>query len=276
MSQATITELVNEFQALAERIATAAETESPRMAKRVRTALEQVSKEIAATATRLDPIRKPSSIFDPADPATAGRIIALTMVAQPRHRLANIPKFYGAGIYAIYYNGKFPTYQTLSQTEHPLYVGKADPSNPRATNAQEQGDKLSTRLNEHAKAIKKAASTLVIDDFDCRFLVVQSGFQTAAENYLIDFFKPIWNSETKICFGLGKHGDSASTRGNKRSPWDTLHPGRDWADATKSDQKSTEVIEKHIASHLLGNPPSRSVEEIFKKFLHDMQQLRIE
>ena len=48
-------------------------------------------------------------------------------------------------------------------------------------------------------------------------------------NYLIDRFKPIWNNETKVCFGFGKHGDNAATRRNTVSPWDTLHPGRPWA-----------------------------------------------
>ena len=53
--------------------------------------------------------------------------------------------------------------------------------------------------------------------------------QNGAENYLIDLFKPIWNSEIGICYGFGKHGDDPGTRKNLRSPWDSLHPGRDWA-----------------------------------------------
>lgn len=56
-----------------------------------------------------------------------------------------------------------------------------------------------------------------IEDFDCRFLIVQSGFQKSAEDYLINMFRPIWNSETKICFGLGVHGDSSDRRGDKRA-----------------------------------------------------------
>ena len=28
---------------------------------------------------------------------------------------------------------------------------------------------------------------------------------------------------------MSKHGDAAVTRKNKRSPWDVVHPGRDWA-----------------------------------------------
>lgn len=85
----------------------------------------------------------------------------------------------------------------------------------------EQGAKLCGRLSDHRKNIDKATSTLNLTDFEFRSLVVQSGWETAAEDYLIHLFSPIWNSETNILYGLGKHGDSATTRANKRSPWDT-------------------------------------------------------
>jgi hypothetical protein len=72
---------------------------------------------------------------------------------------------------------------------------------------------------------------------------------------MIQFYKPIWNKEIKVCFGIGKHGDSATTRANKRSPWDTMHPGRKWADRTKDDQKSRAEIEEDILMHLEVHPP---------------------
>jgi len=64
--------------------------------------LERAVSEIKVTTERLDPVWRPESIFDPSDPNTAGRVVALTMVAQERHSLAAIPEFYGAGVYAIY------------------------------------------------------------------------------------------------------------------------------------------------------------------------------
>jgi hypothetical protein len=70
---------------------------------------------------------------------------------------------------------------------------------------------LQKRLLEHARSIRSASTTLDVTDFDCRFLVVQSGFQQAAEARLINFFKPIWNNECDICYGIGKHGDSSKT-----------------------------------------------------------------
>jgi hypothetical protein len=268
--------LLAELRTLAERIAAAEAGTDARATKRARLALDQVTQQLASVAANLDPVLRPASIFDPTDPNTAGRVVALTLVAQARHPLSAIPDFYGAGVYAIYYKGDFAPYAPLSGTDHPIYVGKADPDNQAAKDAVSQGTKLSGRLNEHAKSIRKATSTLSIEDFECRFLIVQTGFQKSAEDYLINFFKPIWNSETKICFGLGKHGDSSETRGNKRSPWDTMHPGREWADASTENQKAPELILQQIAAHLVAHPPYADIHAIFDQFLTDMRQLNTE
>jgi hypothetical protein len=265
--------LLEDLLTLAERIAAADADTDARSIKRARLALDAVTQQLANVAAGLDPVLRPASIFDPADPITAGRVVALTLVAQARHPLAAIPEFYGAGVYAIYYCGDFAHYAPLAGTDHPIYVGKADPDNQAAKDAMSQGTKLSVRLNEHAKSIRKASSTLSINDFQCRFLIVQTGFQKSAEDYLINFFKPIWNSETKICFGLGKHGDSSETRGNKRSPWDTMHPGRGWADASNENQKAPELIISQIAAHLASNPPYADIHQIFDQFMTDMRQL---
>jgi len=265
--------LLEELCTLAERIAAAEAGTDARATKRARLALDQVTQQLASVAANLDPVLRPASIFDPTDPNTAGRVVALTLVAQARHPLSAIPDFYGAGVYAIYYKGDFAPYAPLSGTDHPIYVGKADPDNQAAKDAVSQGTKLSGRLNEHAKSIGKATTTLSIEDFECRFLIVQTGFQKSAEDYLINFFKPIWNSETKICFGLGKHGDSSETRGNKRSPWDTLHPGREWADSSTENQKAPELIRQQIAAHLVAHSPYADIHAIFDQFITDMRQL---
>ena len=148
-------------------------------------------------------------------------------MAQPRVPLADVGIFYGAGVYAIYYQGLHEIYRPISGKEVPIYIGKADPDSALARTPIEQKTKLAGRLKEHCRSIAKAATTLDINDFDCRYLVVQSGWEKPAESFLINFFTPVWNIETNICYGLGKHGDDALTRANKRSPWDTLHPGRE-------------------------------------------------
>ena len=268
--------MLAELQDLASRIANVDAGTDARSVKKIRLELEKAVSEIKATTERLDPVWRPESIFDPSDPSTAGRVVALTMVAQERHSLAAIPEFYGAGVYAIYYRGDFLPYLPLKDKDHPIYVGKADPDRQGAKDAVTQGTKLSARLNEHARSIRKATTTLKIEDFECRFLIVQSGYQKSAEDYLINFFKPIWNSETKICFGLGKHGDSSDTRVNKRSPWDTLHPGREWADRTFENQKSPEVINEQIAGHLVIYTPYTDVHQIFERIMADMRQINRE
>jgi hypothetical protein len=114
----------------------------------------------------------------------------------------------------------------------------SDPRDPASKTAMEQGDRLSNRLNDHRKNIAKATSTLKLEDFEYRALVVQTGWQTSAEDYLIHLFKPIWNSEVGICHGFGKHGDDPGTRANLRSPWDTLHHRRDWAPRSQHEGRA--------------------------------------
>ena len=136
----------------------------------------------------------------------------------------------------------------------------------------EQGAQLAKRLSEHRKTIMKAKSTLHSEDFSYRALVVKSGYQSSAEEYLIRLFDPLWNS---VCYGFGKHGDAPTTRGNRRSPWDTLHPGRDWAhrDAKMKDARAPERIIEAMDAHLLTKPPLATVDEILRKFLDEMRDI---
>jgi Eco29kI-like restriction endonuclease len=100
-------------------------------------------------------------------------------------------------------------------------------------------------------------------------LVVQSGLQKAAEDYLINLFHPVWNAD--ICYGLGKHGDAATTRANLRSPWDTLHPGRKWAGASR-EGKPPDAIRQDVADHLERHPLYKSIDEILAKFYEQLKQ----
>lgn len=204
----------------------------------------------------LDPIRLPPVMFDPSNPDVVGRLIGETLIEQNRAPLDSLPKFYGSGVYSLYYNGKFSAYVPASGTDTPLYVGKADPAFPDARSPVEQGVKLCVRLGEHAKSIR-SATNLDIADFECRYLVVKSAWQSTAETYLIDRFKPVWNNEVGICYGIGKHGDSAETRTNTRSPWDTIHPGRPWAtkEGNRPNPLTAEQIVECILKHYVENPP---------------------
>jgi hypothetical protein len=205
-------------------------------------------------------------VFDPSNPKVVGRFVSLALVAQQRHPLAEIPRFYGSGIYAIYYNGPFPLYAPISGSETPIYVGQAAPAINNARTPLEQGPRLCGRLSDHRKNIGTAITTLDLADFQFRSLVVQSGWETAAEDYMIHLFRPIWNSETSILYGLGKHGDDATTRANKRSPWDTLHPGRKWAEKSKEDAKSPATIETELSRHFEEHPVFPDLEHVLTSF----------
>lgn len=242
-------------------------------ARRVRRALGEAYETLRQVMDELDPVKNPGFVFDPSNPRVAGRIAGITLIAQSRKPLSNIESFYGSGVYAIYYSGDFPGYTRLSRREHPIYVGKADPKDTASKTAMEQGSRLSVRLNEHRRTILKAKTTLRIEDFEYRTLVVQTGWQSSAESYLIDLFKPIWNNEVGICYGFGKHGDAPETRSNLRSPWDTLHYGRDWAhrDPEMKDARPAERIIADVSEHLAKYPPLESIDEILKSFLKDMR-----
>lgn len=233
--------------------------------------------EVEAARADLDPIKDPGTSFDPADPETAGRLVALALIAQERVALGSVPRTYGSGVYAIYYRGDHPLYAAVSGTETPIYVGKADSENPNARTPREQASRLFVRLNDHRRMIETVSRyaehkglphPLRLDDFEARRLVCATNAQLAAEKHLIAMFQPIWNNEVGICWGISKHGDSASTRANKRSPWDVMHPGRVWAMAESLDDKaSPEDIERRIKEHFEEKPPYRATAHIVRDFL---------
>ena len=233
--------------------------------RKVFTGLEVVMAEAEATRAALDPIKMSAATFDPGDPDTAGRLVSLALISQPHAPLATVARTYGSGVYAIYYRGPHRAYAGISGTETPIYVGKADPASSAAKTAREQGPRLFGRLADHRKMIRlveryaidnAVGEAIHLAHFTCRKLVCATNAQLVAERHLIDIFKPIWNQETKICWGISKHGDTAEMRGNTRSPWDVIHPGRLLFMSEKLASGTTpEEIERSIASHLIANPP---------------------
>ena len=232
-----------------------AEQPTQRRLTTIRTQIETAMDRLHQLDIALDPIRRPTVVFNPSNPTYVGRLIGREMLEQPREPLGALGKFYGSGVYALYYRGGFDAYRPIKDTDTPIYVGKADPPSQEASDFIEQGTKLWGRLAEHMKSIKAATTTLSITDFECRYLVVQSGWQRAAEDYLISLFKPIWNQQ--ICYGFGKHGDDPTTRANTRSPWDTLHPGRGWAarEGNVPNPLTKNDIKAQIAEHFATYPP---------------------
>ncbi|HEY3861016.1 MAG TPA: Eco29kI family restriction endonuclease [Verrucomicrobiae bacterium] len=230
----------------------------PAQLKALKSSIEAAVIRLQTFSKELDPVGQPQYVFDPSNPQVIGELIARTLLLQSPQRVDGIGRFYGSGVYAIYYRGDFAPYRPISGTDNPIYVGKADPAMTRAETIEQQGRGLATRLADHRKSIA-AATNLKLDDFDCRCLVVKSAWQETAEDNLIALFNPVWNNEAGICFGFGKHGDAAKTRANRRSPWDTLHPGRKWASTSDNvpNEKSIEQIVAAIAGHFAKFPPIR-------------------
>ena len=226
---------------------------------------------------QLDPTAYPELVLDPTKPSVVARLIALVLLAQARVPLGDSGSSYGSGIYALYYNGPFASYSPIRASETPIYIGKADPADPNAGTPRAQGERLSRRLKDHARTIRAAerGGTLSLGDFEQRSLVIQTGWQSAAEEYLIGLFRPVWNRETGICYGFGKHGDAPKTRANQRSPWDTLHPGRAWAhrDPDMPDARPKQTIVDDIARHYASTPIYPDLDGIVRVFMRDLRQL---
>jgi hypothetical protein len=210
--------------------------------------LRSASKLLDSLVQMLDPVKPPEAMIELFAPRTIGRLIGGELLQAKAIPLESIVPFYGSGVYALYYTGDHTAYRAISRTDCPIYVGAADPRDRKAKSPQEQGKGLYARLSKHKENISRAKKSLRLCDFSCRYLVTESGWQGTVEEFLISLYRPIWNKETRICSGFGKHGDI--TR-KELSAWDVLHAGRGWT----TDQKSrsgktpeavTEAIEKHF------------------------------
>jgi hypothetical protein len=267
-SKIDLAALTIELEAISERLQATTLTAPAR--KKLQNQARRMIEDLGSILQQVDPIRAPSAVFDPSNPNVMGAVTALALVAQPRTPMPELDQHYGSGIYAIYYTGDFDLYRDVSGTETPIYVGQAAPAVAGARNPFEQGPRLSRRLSDHKRSIKSAHKTLALADFEARTLVVQSKWESPAESYLINLFKPIWNKEVGLVFGIGKHGDKATTRSNKRSPWDVIHDSRAWA--TTDASRSRSEIESAVAEHFHKNPPLRTVDDVFEHFLGTLRQ----
>lgn len=193
--------------------------------------------------------------FNPLDKTNLGSSVADALLARPALPLAELEKFPGAGVYAIYYSGEFKPYAALAALNSsgdfhaPIYVGKAVPEGARKGGSLESkpGRVLFRRLAEHAETIR-AAVNLNIDDFHCRFLVVDDIWIPLGESLLIARFSPIWNS---LVDGFGNHDPGSGRHAGMRPRWDVLHPGRLWAEKCRDRKETKRDIERDVVSFLV-------------------------
>lgn len=176
----------------------------------------------------------------------------------PVHALPPPESFEGTGVYAIYYTGCFDPYQQYAAVNRlaynvPIYVGKAVPKGWRQARLSDdvlnQSRELHNRLREHARSIS-ATDNLVLDDFKCRFVIVEgeaSDMIGTLEAALIKLHKPLWNT---VVDGFGNHDPGKGRYEQAKSDWDVMHVGRAWADKCKGHCATPDEISMRIAKHL--------------------------
>jgi hypothetical protein len=192
--------------------------------------------------------------YNPLDKAELARSVEAALLNSEMQPLAGVPEFYGAGIYAVYYQGSLPYYGPIAAPSAPIYVGKAVPKGARKALTDERviGKELWERLGEHRESAHLGEG-LDPDDFLVRYLVADEVFIPLAERLMIRTFKPVWN---RVVDGFGNHDPGSGRYDQKVSRWDTIHPGRPWVQKLRKPCRNTqaEIIEL-IKRHFGANPP---------------------
>lgn len=199
-----------------------------------------------------------SKPFNPLDMHNLGLSITTAMLDEPASPLGATRNFNGAGVYAIYYTGDFDPYRLLAlhnrndRFEAPIYIGKAIPKGGRKggmVDPEQPAPKtkaLVERLRKHAHSVN-AATNLDIDDFWCRWLVVEPVWIPLGENVLISRSMPVWNS---IVDGFGNHDPGSGRQQGQVPRWDVIHPGRPWAVKFQSRSETAEDIASDAREYL--------------------------
>lgn len=193
-----------------------------------------------------------STPFNPLDMHNLAKSIVNALDEVEPQPLGELVRFEGAGIYALYYQGSFKAYSLLTaqnrdDSREPIYIGKAVPSGGRrGIEVAKTTTALYKRLGDHAKSII-AASNLDIDDFRARWLVMEDIWIPLGESAMIRRHKPVWNA---LLDGFGNHDPGRGRINGVRSKWDTLHPGRPWAEKFPANAESPADVEQEVTEYL--------------------------
>ncbi len=214
--------------------------------------------------------------YNPLDRLELGKSVERALLSRPLSPLPPSGRFAGAGLYAIYYLGPLQMYANIAPPirepgDVPIYVGRARPPGarqgvPEGLDATTSEPKLHDRLREHANsiravsqlAVKSGTTNLELEDFRCRFLVAEDIWVPLGETLLIGHYRPVWNV---LVDGFGNHAPGSGRRGQARSLWDELHPGRPWAFKLPRPDKAAPEIEALVSAHL-GNVRSPDLDAL--------------
>lgn len=193
-----------------------------------------------------------SAPFNPLDMHNLADSIVRRMEETEPTPLDEVPKFEGAGIYAIYYFGDHPAYNILANINRetcrePIYIGKAVPAGGRrGFEAATKTTALWKRISDHAKSVR-AAENLNIADFSVRWLVIDDIWIPLGESAMLRRHRPVWNA---LLDGFGNHDPGAGRRAGVRSRWDTLHPGRSWAGNFPARSERPSHVQQDVYEYL--------------------------
>ncbi len=132
--------------------------------------------------------------------------------ASPEHPLSEDVASPGTGVYALYRKGIL------------VYAGKALLTT------------LKRRLAEHTRKIR-GRQNIDLKEITCRFLVIDgSWFVRAAEDAIINHYKPEWNLS-----GFGRHDPGKGRPGIRACKWDVEFPHRgDYVKPVRGKKSPTE------------------------------------
>ena len=183
--------------------------------------------------------------YNPLSVDELGKSAVRALMDYPADQLPPNETFDGAGVYTIHYDGSFCAYANIG--DDPIYVGKADMPGKRQGRSRNSrpGRVLYNRLRQHSRSIDDA-DNLNIEDFGCRWLVLDPVWIGLTEQLLIAEYRPIWNV---VVDGFGHHDQGRTRRTQERSLWDTLHPGRKWARHQRDNAATVTSIVDAITEH---------------------------
>lgn len=195
--------------------------------------------------------------YNPLDKLNLGRSVAEALLLCPVAPLGTIADLEGAGVYAIYYSGDFAPYRPIADENksgafaRPIYVGKAVPKGARKGGLSfdaSKGKALRDRLRQHASSVEQA-NNLSLADFSFRSLVVDDIWIPLGENMMIEQFQPIWN---RVIDGFGNKDPGKRRAAQYRSPWDVLHPGREFAQKLADGGVTAEFLVTRLGEFFAG------------------------